>query len=382
MRLAGAVARVPRPVRRVLKRLPGTSRLRGVGLGRPDGPVPDAGTPRPVVYVPTWLRWDEMRQRPQYLLQAFAAAGHPVYFVDPREPTPRCVDGVRITPSFRGVPGRHVVAYVHFAPAARLLDRFEDVAVVYDVLDDLSIYESDERGVPEAERVATHHRQVVARADVVVVSSEVLADRHRPERPDLLVAPNGVDLHRFRLVPPRRGGPPVVGYHGAIASWFDFELYGAVAAAVAEARFRLVGPVAPDVRGEATRLARLPNVELVGERPPDEIPEIVAGFDVGTVPFRLDEMTRAVSPLKMYEYLATGRGVVATALPACRDVPEVTIADDPTTFAAGIRRLLADGGPEALRRRRAVAEGAGWDRRLAPVLFRLDELGRRRVPGP
>ena len=320
-----------------------------------------------------------MRQRPQYLMAAFAAAGHPVYFVDPREPRARIADGVQIVPTLEEVPGRDALLYVHFAPVRALFARFERAAVIYDILDDLSIYDDDEAGVPPRSRVSAHHPQVMAEADIVTVSAPVLAERHRHERPDLLLVPNGVDVDRFHPTPREPGRDrPVVGYHGAIAPWFDFDLYEQVASAMPEARFRLVGPVDPRVRDRAGRLAGLGNVELLDARRPDEIPAVVAGFDVGTIPFVVDRLTTAVSPLKMYEYLAAEVPVVATPLPACVDTPGVRIAADPERFVAALREAMAVGSAEASGLR-AVAESASWARRIEPLRARMAELGLLRV---
>ena len=373
------VARIaPSPVRELVRR----NRRRRWERRRPPGPAP--GELRAVVYLPTWARWDRMRQRPQYLVQAFAAAGHPAYFVDPREPAPRLVDGVRIVPDLRHVPRRGVVLYVHYAPIRELFDAFDDPVVVYDLHDDLSIYDPDEVDLPPHRRVAAHHAAVVREADVVLVSHEVLAERHRHEAPDLLVVENGVDVVAFSSPRPRPGdlpdAAPIVGYHGAISYWFDVELVTETARRRPEWTFVLVGPLVEPYDHEALeRLSRLPNVHLLGERPSDEIPAYVRCFDVGLVPFRLDRMTEAVSPLKMYEYLAAGVPVVATPLPAARATPGVRAASGPAFVDAVDEALAVGRRPEFAAEAAEVAARADWSRRIEPVLARLDDLDLRRV---
>jgi glycosyltransferase involved in cell wall biosynthesis len=339
-----------------------------------------------VVYLPTWVRWDVMRQRPQYLLEAFAAAGHPVYFVDPRQPAPRTARNVRIVPSLDHVPAEGVILYVHFAPARRRFGDFADPVVVYDILDDLSIYEDGERGLPADMRVAASHPDVVASADVVIASSTVLAERHRSERPDLVLVENGVDPDRFGTPAARPGDlpageGPVAGYHGAIAAWFDFDLAVAVARRLPRWRFVFVGPVDRSVRADADRLADLPNVTMLGERRADDMPGYVQSFDVGTVWFRLDHLTEAVSPLKVFEYLAAGKPVVSTPLPACTAIPEVRTATSAGGFAIALESALAAGRDRSfVAAAREVAAGAAWQARLQPVLERLEAAGRLRVP--
>jgi glycosyltransferase involved in cell wall biosynthesis len=141
----------------------------------------------------------------------------------------------------------------------------------------------------------------------------------------------------------------------------------------------VVGPVDSDVGDRADRLAARPNVTFLGLRPTADIPAYIGSFDVGIVPFVIDRLTEAVSPLKMYEYLAAGRGVVTTPLPACRGVAEVEIADGIDAFVAAIERRL-DMDPVAVAERaRAAASAASWERRIGPVLDRLESMSLRRV---
>jgi hypothetical protein len=207
-RLLGWWAKLPGGLRKSIKALPGSELLRVRIAGSPKLPRVPVGDRRAVVYLPTWARWDVMRQRPQYLLAAFAEAGYSVYFVDPRETRSRRQEGIRIVPSIRQVPAGGVILYVHFAPLRHLFQRFEDAVVIYDLLDDLSIYDAAEDGLPPERRVTAHHPHVMQEAAIVMVSNEVLLQRHRPEREDLILVPNGVDPDRFATARPRPADLP------------------------------------------------------------------------------------------------------------------------------------------------------------------------------
>jgi glycosyltransferase involved in cell wall biosynthesis len=380
------ISRMPAPLRRLIKRFPGARKAQAKLAGAPIGPPPEPGQLRPVVYLPTWARWDEMRQRPQYLLAAFANAGHDVYFVDPREPAVRSADGVSIVPSLKFVPASHVILYVHFAPLAAMFDSFEDAVIVYDILDDLSIYDDDEIGMPENRRVRSHHRTVIARADLVMASAPELVSTHRGERSGILLVENGVEPKRFRHV---HGVPkelktvpkPIVGYHGAVARWFDFDLLRDAAQRLPDFQFVIVGPVDPDAEDRMADLNRLSNVHRLGAVPSDEIPEYVAAFDVGIVPFVVDDLTRAVSPLKMYEYLAANVPVVATPLPVCVAHPVVRTAASVDDFVSEIEAAAGDRGVEEFEvRARAAADEASWDSRVDLVRSQLLKQRQLSVP--
>lgn len=376
------VYRIPPGIRRRLKALPGADRLRAIIAGTPTRTGPSSGSKRPVVYLPTWVRWDVMRQRPQYILQAFAHHGHPVYFVDHREPGPRTVDGVHIVTSVEDVPASDVILYVHFAPMRQLFDRFTRPVIVYDILDDLSIYDADEVGLPQERKVRSHHPPVVQRADAVIVSNEVLADAHRDERADLIHIPNGVDAERFArpadpppdLVP---DGRPVVGYHGMVSHWFDFDLLEGVARHRPDLRFVLVGPYDPRAQEGVDRLAAVPNIEMLGERPSEAMPSYVQSFDVGTVWFEVNDLTRAVTPLKVYEYLAAGIPVVSTPLPACEAEPTVRTASEVGAFSTALDEALADDDTES---RRQTADRNDWRLLIEPLLADLEAKGLTLVP--
>ncbi len=377
------LARLPSGLRNLLKRVPGASAARDRLYGHPRGPALSSGALRPVVYLPTWLEWEVMKQRPQYLLEAMAAAGHEVWFVDPRlgEPT-TAGERIHLVPSIKATPGSGVILYTHFAPTQTLIDRYADPVVVYDLLDDLAIYEPNEHGMPRERTVKHHHGRMMVEADVVIVSNPLLAERHRHERADLILVENGVDLDRFRPDGEVAGLLPegvIIGYHGALAPWFDFDLVAAVADLRPGVHFVLVGPVDPEVEEEAAKLGERANVTFFPSQSSETIAGFVRGFSVGILPFVVDEMTEAVTPLKMYEYLASAVPMVATPLPACVGHPSVATASDAGSFAGAIDAALELSAQQRLLLR-DHAEAASWEKRVLPLLDRLEEQGSRVVP--
>jgi teichuronic acid biosynthesis glycosyltransferase TuaH len=138
----------------------------------------------------------------------------------------------------------------------------------------------------------------------------------------------------------------------------------------------LVGPLQATFRQHA-RLGRLlarPNVEWVGPKRFDELPSYLRIIDVGLLPYTDSAFNRASFPLKTLEYLAAGRPVVATTLPAITwlDTPLIAVADEPASFA---RRTAEEAttsrSPDLIERRRAFAATHSWSKRveqLAEVL--------------
>lgn len=209
-------------------------------------------------------------------------------------------------------------------------------------------------------------------ADVLTASAGLLRDElaARSERPVHLL-PNAVDLARFvprGLAAPLARGRPTVIYVGALwGEWVDLRLIERLARAHPEAQIHLVGPV-----GDRS-LASSANLHVHGPKPRSEIPDLLASADVGIVPFAPSRLSTAVSPLKVFEYLAMGRPVVSTPLPELRGVPGVTVADDADAFVEAVARVPSEPFPhDAVR---AFLEGQTWTRRV-DQLFELTRPAR------
>ena len=122
--------------------------------------------------------------------------------------------------------------------------------------------------------------------------------------------------------------------------------------------------------GKADALAALPNVHWLGRLPAPQVPSAIASMDVCLLPYERNEWTANIDSLKLYEYLACGKPVVSTDVPAARAFePLVRIADDPALFVAAIEAALADnalGGDRRTSgrgRRQHLGHPRGADRR-------------------
>lgn len=208
--------------------------------------------------------------------------------------------------------------------------------------------------------------QLIERADVLVASAALLcADlQERSQRPVELL-PNAVDPSVFapsaRPDASLRRGRPTVLYVGALwGEWVDLDLIDRVARDCANAAIHLVGPAG------SRALPRRPNVHVHGAVPRDRIPSMLAAADVAIVPFTPSRLTAAVSPLKVFEYLAMERPVVSTALPDLEGVPGVTIAPDAESFVAEVQRSAEREFPRDEARR--FVERHTWERRVDRLL--------------
>ena len=170
---------------------------------------------------------------------------------------------------------------------------------------------------------------------------------------------------------------PVIGYFGSLHEWIDFELIEWLAVQKPSWTFLLVGHVATD----ASRLRALPNVLLVGPQPYETLPCWAKAFDVAIIPYRLNRQVQNANPLKLREYLATGKPVVSVPNPEIRKFSEwVRLANNREEFLAEIQAALAFETTGASRARIAAVSDQSWDQRIADVLSRVcDTLEARRA---
>ena len=211
-------------------------------------------------------------------------------------------------------------------------------------------------------------RRVAASADLLVAASPVVAATWRSRGLDPILVPFGADVDAYLDVedaprPADVGLPsPVAGFVGRINERTDLRLLEAIADRGRS--LLLVGP--KDAAFEPDRfdaLRRRPNVRWVGQKPADALPGYLRVIDVGLVPYRDTAFNRGSFPLKTLEYLAAGRAVVATGLPATRWLATdlVCIADGAASFSDQVDRLLAQPRTAALlARRQAFAAEHSW----------------------
>jgi glycosyltransferase involved in cell wall biosynthesis len=168
-------------------------------------------------------------------------------------------------------------------------------------------------------------------SELVVVSAEKLYDSKKKFNPNTHIIRHGTDWRHFRtaldpatVVPaeiadlPR----PIIGFHGLLADWVDFELIRKTAEHFSAGSVVLIGKIAVDAEQKIKILNDVPNIHFLGRKPYAELPAYCKGFDVALNPFAINELTLAANPLKVREYLAAGLPVVST------DIPEVRVLDD------------------------------------------------------
>ena len=252
----------------------------------------------------------------------------------------------------------------------------EDGAVYYCV-DEWSMF-----GYLDRDQTVAAERTLLGKVDAVFAINGALAEAKRAVNANTFESPHGVDHALFaRALDPAPPVPrelaalphPVLGFYGTLRDWVDFELIAHVARARPRWSIALIGQELTDT--SAIRV--LPNVHLLGQKPHHELPAYCKGFDVGIIPYRIDERMRFVNPLKLREYLSAGLPVVSTPVPEVLRFPSLArIAATPEAFVTAVEHALAD--PMTRAQRSAAMKNETWSARVAHVAATVDGIFERK----
>jgi glycosyltransferase involved in cell wall biosynthesis len=222
-------------------------------------------------------------------------------------------------------------------------------------------------------------RELTGIADICFVTSPHLLETRRAWNANTHYFCNVADFNHFYSsttnkteVPPElKSLPgPRIGFIGALSEYkVDFHLIGEIARRHTEWTIVLIGKVGEGERNtDISSLLAHPNVHLLGPRAYQDLPAYLKGLDVAILPCQINDYTRAMFPMKFFEYLASGRPVVATDLHALQDYRHVVqLARSADEFAAGVASALR-GEAAPLEARLEVARQQTYERRTESML--------------
>lgn len=271
----------------------------------------------------------------------------------------------------------HLVLWLYLPLAGELMGQLGEISRCYDHHDD---HRWHPRVIPSvACAIEQGYADLLSGCDLVFVASPRATNWVRQFNDQVHLLPSGVDNVHFRLASEGRlalpadlaGLPrPIIGYVGVIQERVDLELIAQIATAHPEWSLALVGHVFSHV--DLSLLANYPNVHVLGMRDYAEIPRYIQAFSVAVLPHRVDAVTDHMSPIKLYEYLATGKPVVATPVAGTEELDGlIQVAEPGQMFISALERALADDNPVAAAVRVRCAQKHSWEQRANQVLIHL-----------
>jgi glycosyltransferase involved in cell wall biosynthesis len=347
------------------------------------------------------LRWDFVWQRPQQLLSRIARTNEVLFVEEPlflddipapafhlTTPEPGVTRAVPHIPSSLDTGYDATIAIVRSLldstlaspdigsrfqrvvqwfytpmPAPAMLGALNEIAVVYDCMDELAQF----RFAPPD--IGAREQLLLSQADVVFTGGFRLFESKKRYHQNVHFFGCGVDAAHFgkarRLeteIPDDAANlaHPIFGYFGVVDERLDYELIAGLSAAQPGATVLMIGPFA---KVDPRELPQAPNIRWLGQRQYADLPRYVKAFDVCLMPFALNEATQYINPTKTLEYMASGKPIVSTAV---ADVvhnfaPIVRIARSPAEFVKAVQESATEPDDSLAAAGIKKAEASSWE---------------------
>lgn len=330
------------------------------------------------------LRWEFVFQRPQHLITRLAK-NYKILFIE--EPIdykegaendhslqkvsenltvlkPHVADIKDISTVLQSIfPTLFIPIGWFYSPSfSTVLHDFIFETVIYDCMDELSLFKGAPKELIIQEKVLLHH------ADLVFTGGKSLYEAKKSSNEDVYCFPSSVDQQHFEKafqdvpVPDdiNNISSPVVGYFGVIDERIDLDLLHQTAILLPDVSFVMIGPLAKI--GEED-LPREKNIHYLGMKSYEQLPNYIKAFDVAMMPFALNDATKFISPTKTLEYMAAKKPIISTAITdVVRDYNEcVAIIETSEEFAESIEDFLEDTEKEWAAKYKDILQKTSWD---------------------
>jgi glycosyltransferase involved in cell wall biosynthesis len=270
--------------------------------------------------------------------------------------------------------GRPILLWTYTPHSADFIGKLGEHAAVYECVDDFT----SARGLIDPQAIGEMERRLIRAVDLLIVTADALMVSKGDGARRAVLVPNGVEADHFaRASDPALPMPdsvsklrhPVIGLLGVLNYWIDTELLARIATQHPDWTVLHVGP--RELLANMAPLEGVPNFITTGRVPYPEVPRYVKAFDVCVNPYVLDGVAEHCSPLKLYEYIATGKPVVSVDMPEAQKFAGlIRIARDADDFLAQVEQAAQseDGLGE---RRMAEAQRHTWRSRFEDVTSAL-----------
>jgi glycosyltransferase involved in cell wall biosynthesis len=279
-----------------------------------------------------------------------------------------------------------------FIPTAvKYVGKLGESLVVYYCTDEWSHF-----SYVDGAKIVAMEKELCEKADIVFTTAKTLLERKKQYNPETHLASHGVDVAHFAkaLDPKTELAPevrnlkgPVIGFVGLIQDWVDTDAVAYMAEKRPDWNFVIIGKSLVDV----SHLNK-PNIHMLGRKAYADLPPYMKRFDVGLIPFRLNELTRNVNPIKLREYFSAGLPVVSSDIPEVRLYADFEFGEKEGALGCGVYRTheemlalcekaLAADSPAARQKRSQAMYAETWEKKVEALgnhIARVREKKNRR----
>jgi glycosyltransferase involved in cell wall biosynthesis len=270
---------------------------------------------------------------------------------------------------------RQPILWTNFPTHVATIGKLEESLVCYDCMDNYPAF------FPATSRrnilINQLETELLDHADVVITTARSLQEKFKIRGYNAYYIPNGVGEQFISFTPTQpetdlndwpTGKGPVIGYAGYISRWLDFDAIIQLATKHPDWRFVFIGPA--DIDLQKYRL--FTNIYFLDPKPYTILTEYVARFDVATIPFIINDLTKDVNPVKIYEYFALGKPVVASKIPELIPYESVCYLAESTTelinqVEKAVLESITKDNLEIDKQRRSIAVNNTWEARSEEI---------------
>lgn len=301
-----------------------------------------------IVIYPDAVKWNPM-QRPQQLLREFSKLGYLCIFIE--HDNNKIEDKIIYEKIYENLYVAYDSMAVLYAlqiynpiilctwiPQLKWINLLPNKFIWYDVLDELDFFSEYN------EEYLNKHKLLLQSANFVSYTAEKL-HKYVYSRSDARLIPNAVNLRDFEKNQIKKisklenlKSKKIVGYYGAVEEWFDEELVLELANENQDLEIIIIGKVGID----KSKLDLCKNIHFIGEVPYKELIDYSKYFDVSIIPFKVNNLTNSISPVKFFEYSAIGKPIVSTDIHEIRryECNSVLLGKDKVDFKNKVRQAL------------------------------------------
>lgn len=247
-----------------------------------------------------------------------------------------------------------------------LIDIVKYKKLVYRCSDDIAGFDNCCNSMLELEK------DIILKSDVTFVTAYDLLEKKAKLGGNIKYLPNGVELGNFIRASYNMPNEFINDdkkkciYIGAIEKWFDVDLIYECCNSLKDINFYLIGPIKTDLQ----KISNLKNAFILGPKDYNNIPNYIYYSDVALIPFKINDLTNSITPIKLFEYMSLGKEVVSTAFKEMNNIDSpALIAENSSEFIENIKFALNNKNKE---KKIIYSKNNTWESRFKKVINMVD----------